>query len=64
MIAETLGINALDNLIFSDEKVTVSSAILTGVAVIQGLDAIHGGAPSKGKTGVSKQSMKLGWQMN
>lgn len=58
MIAESLGINALDNMIFSDEKITMSSAVLTGVTIIQGMEAVHGGGP-KGKSGVSKYEVGM-----
>lgn len=57
-IAESIGLNALDNLLFSKEDVTATSVVSTGLAVIQGMEAVGGGGRSA-RTGVKKYDVGM-----
>ncbi|TDQ12032.1 RHS repeat domain-containing protein [Pedobacter metabolipauper] len=59
MIAESLGINALDNLIFSDGEITAANVILTGVTVIQGMEMLEGGGSGK-SSGLTDPNVSIG----
>jgi RHS repeat-associated protein len=49
-LLDVLGVNAVDNLFFSGEKITAGKVGLAALAVIQGMETVEGGSSGKPRT--------------
>ncbi|WP_182922499.1 DUF6443 domain-containing protein [Pedobacter planticolens] len=58
-LLDGLGVNAVDNLFFSGEKITTGKAVFAAIAVVQGMEAVEGGGGGRGKSSRVKESLTV-----